>query len=50
VIWSSRRFSVFSEAGCVNIRRADAVHPVSALQSEYSAPFQRPLPQRHCAG
>jgi aryl-alcohol dehydrogenase-like predicted oxidoreductase len=36
------RFSVFSEAGCANIRRADAVHPVSALQSEYSAPFQRP--------
>jgi hypothetical protein len=25
-----------------NIRRAHAVHPVSALQREYSAPFQRP--------
>ena len=30
------RFFGLSEAGKVNIRRAHAVHPVSALQSEYS--------------
>jgi aryl-alcohol dehydrogenase-like predicted oxidoreductase len=30
------RFFGLSEAGVVNIRRAHAVHPVSALQSEYS--------------
>lgn len=30
------RFFGLSEAGIVNIRRAHAVHPVSALQSEYS--------------
>ena len=30
------RFFGLSEAGVANIRRAHAVHPVSALQSEYS--------------
>jgi aryl-alcohol dehydrogenase-like predicted oxidoreductase len=30
------RFFGLSEAGCATIRRAHAVHPVSALQSEYS--------------
>ena len=30
------RFFGLSEAGIANIRRAHAVHPVSALQSEYS--------------
>jgi aryl-alcohol dehydrogenase-like predicted oxidoreductase len=30
------RFFGLSEAGVANIRRANAVHPVSALQSEYS--------------
>ncbi|RVA33013.1 aldo/keto reductase, partial [Mesorhizobium sp. M7A.F.Ca.US.001.01.1.1] len=30
------RFFGLSEAGAANIRRAHAVHPVSALQSEYS--------------
>jgi aryl-alcohol dehydrogenase-like predicted oxidoreductase len=30
------RFFGLSEAGLTNIRRANAVHPVSALQSEYS--------------
>src|SRR6201997_5244866 len=30
------RFFGLSEAGVENIRRAHAVHPVSALQSEYS--------------
>jgi aryl-alcohol dehydrogenase-like predicted oxidoreductase len=30
------RFFGVSEAGVANIRRAHAVHPVSALQSEYS--------------
>jgi aryl-alcohol dehydrogenase-like predicted oxidoreductase len=30
------RFFGLSEAGIKNIRRAHAVHPVSALQSEYS--------------
>lgn len=30
------RFFGLSEAGATNIRRAHAVHPVSALQSEYS--------------
>ena len=38
-IWSRQgkvRFFGLSEAGVANIRRAHAVHPVSALQSEYS--------------
>ena len=38
-IWSPQgkvRFFGLSEAGVANIRRAHAVHPVSALQSEYS--------------
>jgi len=30
------RFFGLSEAGIANIRRAHAIHPVSALQSEYS--------------
>jgi aryl-alcohol dehydrogenase-like predicted oxidoreductase len=30
------RFLGLSEAGCENIRRAHKVHPISALQSEYS--------------
>ncbi len=30
------RFFGLSEAGVANIRRAHAVHPVTALQSEYS--------------
>ena len=30
------RFFGLSEAGVANIRRAHAVHPVSAVQSEYS--------------
>src|ERR1700758_2302323 len=30
------RFFGLSEAGIANIRRAHAVHPISALQSEYS--------------
>src|SRR6266496_418505 len=36
------RFFGLSEAGVANIRRAHAVHPVSALQSEYS-PWERNL-------
>ncbi len=30
------RYLGLSEAGAANIRRAHAVHPISALQSEYS--------------
>jgi aryl-alcohol dehydrogenase-like predicted oxidoreductase len=35
-------FFGLSEAGSANIRRAHAVHPVLALQTEYSAPSQWP--------
>jgi aryl-alcohol dehydrogenase-like predicted oxidoreductase len=35
------RFFGFYEASSANLRRAHAAHPVSALQCEYSAPFQR---------
>jgi aryl-alcohol dehydrogenase-like predicted oxidoreductase len=38
------RYFGLSEAGVVNIRRAHAVHPVSALQSEYSL-WERNLEQ-----
>jgi aryl-alcohol dehydrogenase-like predicted oxidoreductase len=38
------RFFGLSEAGVANIRRAHAVHPVSALQSEYSL-WERNLEQ-----
>jgi aryl-alcohol dehydrogenase-like predicted oxidoreductase len=37
-----------SEAGSADIRRAHAAHPVSALQSEYSAPSNGRLPHRYC--
>src|SRR5665213_1524833 len=39
------RFLGLSEAGEANIRRANAVHPIAALQSEYSL-WERNLEQR----
>lgn len=39
------RFLGLSEAGAATIRRAHAVHPISALQSEYSLWTRDPEPQ-----
>jgi diketogulonate reductase-like aldo/keto reductase len=43
------RFFGLSEAGVANIRRAHAVHPVSALQSEYSLWERNLEPEMFCA-
>ena len=52
MIGQAGKLTIFalSEAGSADIRRAHAAHPVSALQSEYSAPSNGRLPHRYCNG
>jgi hypothetical protein len=52
VIGQAGKATIFgrSEDGSANIRCAHAVHPVSAPQSEYSAPSNGHLPHRYCDG